>query len=113
MMRKGRKVTEKKGESFFYVMRKINLFPFGLIIFNYTYVRKICKILWRNISDLFTRADVYSEPSQISKMELFCKNSSRMRPSYIRSIRPEVFCKTGVLRNFAKFTGKHLCQSLF
>ena len=44
-MRKGRKVTEKKGESFFYVMRKINLFPLGLIIFNYTYVRKICKIL--------------------------------------------------------------------
>ena len=26
---------------------------------------------------------------------------------------PEVFCKKGVLRNFAKFTGKHLCQSLF
>ena len=31
----------------------------------------------------------------------------------IRSSRPEVFCKTGVLRNFAKFTGKHLCQTLF
>ena len=29
------------------------------------------------------------------------------------SSRPEVFCKKGVLRNFAKFTGKHLCQSLF
>ena len=26
---------------------------------------------------------------------------------------PEVFCKKGVLRNLAKFTGKHLCQSLF
>ena len=31
----------------------------------------------------------------------------------IRSSRPEVFCKRGVLRNIAKFTGKHLCQSLF
>ena len=30
-----------------------------------------------------------------------------------RSSRQEVFCKKGVLRNFAKFTGKHLCQSLF
>ena len=30
-----------------------------------------------------------------------------------RSSRPEVFCKKGVLRNFAKFTGKHMCQSLF
>ena len=26
---------------------------------------------------------------------------------------PEVFCKKGVLRNLTKFTGKHLCQSLF
>ena len=30
-----------------------------------------------------------------------------------RSGRPEVFCEKAVLRNFAKFTGKHLCQSLF
>ena len=30
-----------------------------------------------------------------------------------RSNRPEVFCKKGVLRNFATFTGKHLCQSLY
>ena len=26
---------------------------------------------------------------------------------------PEVFYKKVVLKNFAKFTGKHLCQSLF
>ena len=26
--------------------------------------------------------------------------------------RQEVFCKKGVIRNYAKFTGKHLCQSL-
>ena len=30
-----------------------------------------------------------------------------------RSSFPEVFCKGGVLRNFAKFTGKRLCESLF
>ena len=30
-----------------------------------------------------------------------------------RSSRPEVFCKKDVLRNFTKFTGKHLCQNLF
>ena len=29
------------------------------------------------------------------------------------SNRQEVFCKKGILRNFAKFPGKHLCQSLF
>ena len=31
---------------------------------------------------------------------------TKMQPS-------EVFCKKGVLRNFAKFIGKHMCQSLF
>ena len=30
-----------------------------------------------------------------------------------RSSRPQVFCKKGVLKNFAKFKGKHVCQSLF
>ena len=30
-----------------------------------------------------------------------------------RSSHPEVFCKRGDLRKFAKFTGKDLCQSLF
>ena len=29
------------------------------------------------------------------------------------SSRQEVFCEKGVLRNFTKFAGKHLCQSLF
>ena len=30
-----------------------------------------------------------------------------------RSSVPEVFCKNGVLRNFTKAKGKHLCQSVF
>ena len=30
-----------------------------------------------------------------------------------RSSRPEGFCKKGILRNFPKFSGKHLCQGLF
>ena len=30
-----------------------------------------------------------------------------------RSSRPKVFCKKGVLKNVAKFTGKHLCQGLY
>ena len=30
-----------------------------------------------------------------------------------KSSRPEMFCKKDALKNLAKFTGKHLCQSLF
>ena len=29
-----------------------------------------------------------------------------------RGSRPEVFCQKDALKNFAKFTGKHPCQSL-
>ena len=30
-----------------------------------------------------------------------------------KSCRPEVLCEKGILENFTKFAGKHLCQSLF
>ena len=42
-------------------------------------------------------------PKRIKKMDFRSFGKSR----------PEVFCKNGVLRNFAKFTGKHLYQSFF
>ena len=35
------------------------------------------------------------------------------KANIVRSSCPEVFCKEIVLRNFTKFTGKHLCHSLF
>ena len=31
----------------------------------------------------------------------------------LRSSRSQIFFKIGVLKNFAGFTGKHMCQSLF
>ena len=39
--------------------------------------------------------------------------SSKDSDSFFRSSRPDVFHKKGVLRNFAKSTRKHLCQSFF
>ena len=36
-----------------------------------------------------------------------------LKVNWIRSSCAEVFCNKVVLRNFTKFTGKHLCQSLF
>ena len=47
-------------------------------------------------------------------LELFNKNRETLAKHVkCRSGRPEVFCKKGVLRNFTKFKGNHLCQSLF
>ena len=42
-----------------------------------------------------------------------CMSKFDIQSTNDRNSRPEVFCKKVVLRNFAKFTGKHLCQSLF
>ena len=38
----------------------------------------------------------------------FCDIESNQNDSQCRSSRPQVVCKKGVLRNFAKLTGKHL-----
>ena len=43
----------------------------------------------------------------------FQKCRSSRSQMFFRSSRPEMFCKKAVLRDFPKFTGKHLCQSLF
>ena len=37
----------------------------------------------------------------------------RFKTINFSSSRPEVFCKKDVLKHFANFTRKHLCQSLF
>ena len=53
---------------------------------------------------------------KIASLKTSCSEKSvkyRSSRSQIRSSRPEMFCKKGVLKNFAKFTGKHLSQSLF
>ena len=44
----------------------------------------------------------------ISKCEIKCIQRSSQRSSHRKSSE-----RKGVLRNFAKFTGKHLCQGLF
>ena len=48
--------------------------------------------------------------------KIFHKIYHSMKPfneNRVRSSSPEVFCKKGVLKNFTRFTGKYLYQSLF
>ena len=54
----------------------------------------------------FFITEAYPELLQTSKVEIFETIGER-------SSRSETVCKKGVLRNFIKFTGKHLCQSFF
>ena len=57
----------------------------------------------------FSRGIKMEHWAKIGLSYLFCCTCI----SQSRSSQPEAFCKKGVLRNFAKFIGKHLCQSLF
>ena len=43
----------------------------------------------------------------------FSLRSCQGKHVFVQKQLPEVFLKKGVLKNFAKFTGKHLCQGLF
>ena len=52
--------------------------------------------------------------SNTMKVSVFLIRIIQLYQKYIsRSTRPDIFCKKGVLRNFTKFTVKHLCLSLF
>ena len=48
----------------------------------------------------------------ISQDRALCIFPQKLR-TIVRSSRPNVFNKKVMLKNFAKFTGKHLCQNLF
>ena len=72
--------------------------------------KKVCNFIIRK------RLHYYREVFKNTYFEkhLWAAPCGNQHPSdKFRSSRPGVFCKKGVLRNFAKFTAKHLCQSLF
>ena len=61
-------------------------------------------------------------PGSFCSLELQIMRLFRARSSNTQECRftlkcqkhpAEVFCKKGSIKNYAKFTGKHLCQSLF
>ena len=79
------------------------LYGFNLYV-KYKIILKILRSFWMSFFYYTCRGNYF-----ISKC-IF--GDTLIRVKY-RSSHPEVFCKKGVLRNFAKFTGKHLCQSFF
>ena len=61
-----------------------------------------------NEGDVFTVLDIKSACWRIPINE-----GDEHKTAFVQKQPPEVSVRKGVLRNFAKFTGKHLCQSLF
>ena len=58
----------------------------------------------------FHQSSVFQENEQFQDNEVRKLEAFEL---YLRSSRPDVSCKKGILRNFAKFSGKHLRQNLF
>ena len=66
-------------------------------------------IIGMQIVEMSTEESSYTGAIQNSCPE----NVTEIHFYFLRSSRPEELCKKGVLRNFAKFIGKHLCRCLF
>ena len=79
-------------------------------------MRIIMKIMNSNsylrVLPVITQNSFTSSPTRTNQQ--FCCLQARQWYSYLfRISHPEVLFKKGILSNFAKFTGKDLCQSLF
>ena len=74
-------------------------------------------ILTRNISCVKRFEKKYDFNSGIKSSDYYASlnntNWRKYQKQPLQKQPPEMFCKKGVLRNFSKFTRKHLCQKLF
>ena len=91
------------------------LFTCTNFIFQF-YVEKIfCSRKWWGIPALLSLPTVVCNKSDLM-MNLdsieYLKHRINLQDT-VQKQPPEVFYKKDALRNYAKFTGKHLCQSLF
>ena len=67
------------------------------------------KMAANNMSNIYVSPDVLSTLMLLQQGKL----QQQILHDISRSSRPEVFCKKATLKTYAKFTGKHLCWSLF
>ena len=72
----------------------------------------MCLALWETFCQTSILTLWTSRPLMFSGGQIFCSSWSNISLLNIRSSSTEVCCKKGALRNFTKFTGKRLYQSL-
>ena len=68
---------------------------------------------WARMCSIFISIVISNTLSVAASISRIVIKKREGKPYQYRSIRLEMFCKKGVLRNFINLTGKHLCQSLF
>ena len=70
-----------------------------------------CK--WLTAVNHFRKKKLHCRFLTESSMRLWLYNSYFLCINQYRSSHPKIFCRKAVLKNFAKFAEKQLCQSLF
>ena len=116
-----RKKSQKKKNNFCLGAKKtfpLKTFIYGIIFFQKSPYRLISFFLasrrqhYKNGKKCF--AKIMAKSSIVSKglnyASVLCALYSNKT---LRNSHPEVFCNKGVIKHFAKFTGKHRRQSLF
>ena len=94
----------------FALLQEFNIFYPHLLLYDR---KHFCSILTDLSNLLFLFHKIKKQ--QMWRMFLpnsFQKSRSSLSQMFFRSSCPEMFCKKAILRDFPKFTRKHLCQSL-
>ena len=73
----------------------------------------ICFISWYRLKIIVVGRYTTSPDCRFTDSFTYILDPPKIWIKMIRSSRQEVSCKKDGLRNFARFTGKHLCQALF
>ena len=94
----------------FALLQEFNIFYPHLVLYDR---KHFCSILTDLSNLLFLFHKIKQWMWRMFLPNSFQKCRSSRSQMFFRSSRPEMFCKKAVLRDFPKFTRKHLCQSLF
>ena len=94
----------------FALLQEFNIFYPHLVLYDR---KHFCSILTDLSNLLFLFHKIKQRMWRMFLPNSFQKCRSSCLQMFFRSSHPEMFCKKAVLRDFSKFTRKHLCQSLF
>ena len=114
-MRRQPKKGSKRSKLVFHVDRKMKTNSKRYLQVNYSFMKPL-SLKFEVLTHVYVINPKLARKG--ARTRILCANGNRKmkiksKSNIERSSRPELFCEKGVLRNFTKFTWKHLCQSLF
>ena len=93
----------------------LKTFSNTLKLFSHSRATRIQKIFLLTSQGDRQYFSVFHDPSTVksNSWSFYFYHTDKYSSDCVQEQPPEMFYKKGVLKNFVKFTGKHLCQILF